>query len=166
MNRAPGYLEPDNNEDEDIKPLTAEAARRIEESSPRISMRKLLLWQLAVMVVLALLAWLLVGSPAALWSVVYGSLAVMLPTVLFMKGMDILRAARSGDAGLVLVLFMLCEFGKLILAAVLLFLAPRLLGVHLNWLALLVGVIVTLKTYWIALWVQFRSCNRTIVEKS
>jgi ATP synthase protein I len=166
MNRAPGYPETDNNEDEDFKLLTAEAARSIEQSSPRISVRKLLHWQLVAIVVLAVLAWLVTGGQAACWSVVYGGLAVMLPAVLFMKGVDILRAAGSGDAGLMLVLFMLCEFGKLILAAVLLFLAPRLLGAQLDWIALLVGVIVTLKTYWVALWVQLRSCNRTIVEKS
>ena len=57
---------------------------------------------------------------------------------------------------------MVCEFGKIALTVVLLVLAPRILGVHMSWLGLLLSVVVTLKMYWVALWVQFRSYNRTI----
>lgn len=166
MNRAPGYPETDNDEDEDFKPLSAEAAQRIGQSSPRVSPAKLLGWQLCAAAVLALLAWLVARDGGAVVSAVYGALAVMLPAVLFMKGMARLREAGGRDAGLGLIVFMACEFGKLLLAAAMLFLAPRIVGAELNWIALLAGVVVTLKTYWVALWVQLRSYNRTIVEKS
>ncbi|MFT4192384.1 MAG: ATP synthase subunit I [Comamonas sp.] len=166
MNREPGYPQEDNNEDEDFQPLSAQAARRIEQSSPRVSPLRLLAWQLGAVAVLAALAWLVARTGGAVWSVVYGGLAVMLPAVLFMKGMVMVREAGGRDAGFALVLFMVCEFGKLIFAAVMLFLAPRFLGDQLNWIALLASVVVTLKTYWVALWAQLKTYNRTIVEKS
>lgn len=166
MNRAPGQPEIDNNEDEDFKPLSAEAAQRIEKNSPRVSPLRLLGWQVCSTVVLAVLAWSFARDMAAVWSVVYGAVAVMLPAVLFMKGMTQLRNAGGKDAGSALVIFMACEFGKLTLAALMLFLAPKFLGADLNWIGLLVSVVVTLKIYWVALWAQLRSYNRTIVEKS
>jgi ATP synthase protein I len=47
--------------------------------------------------------------------------------------------------------FFVWEAVKVVLTVALLFAAPALI-VNLNWLALLAGFVVTMKVYWIALW--------------
>lgn len=166
MNRAPTDFDEDRDPEGDFKPLDAQAARQLTATLPRLVPWKLLVWQLVGALVLALLAWLWSGRAAVVLSVAYGALAVMLPAVLLVQGMVGLQRAQGKDAAMALIVFMACEFGKIVLTVVLLLVAPRILGGQLNWLGLLISVIVTLKMYWIALVVQFRSRNRNIVEKS
>ncbi|MEJ2802423.1 ATP synthase subunit I [Comamonadaceae bacterium PP-2] len=161
MKREPDDREIDREEDEEFKPLTPEAAQQLAGRMPKLAPWRLLGWQLASGLVLAAAAWMLSGL-SAVWSVLYGVVAVMLPAVLFIRGMLRLQGAQGKDAGMALIVFMVCEFGKIALTVVLLVLAPRILGAHMSWLGLLLSVVVTLKMYWVALWVQFRSYNRTI----
>ena len=55
----------------------------------------------------------------------------------------------------VLVGFFGWEMAKIALTVAMLAAAPKLIA-PLSWLALLVGMVVTMKTYWIALWVRSR----------
>ena len=52
------------------------------------------------------------------------------------------------------------EFVKLVLCIAMLAAAPRLIP-DLNWLALLAGLVVTMKTYWIAFLVKQNSVRKT-----
>lgn len=80
------------------------------------------------------------ASASVGWSLAYGALAVAVPAGLFA------RALRRGAGSAIL----LWEWVKLGLTVALLLAAPRLVP-GLNWLALLAGVILATKMYWVAL---------------
>ena len=92
---------------------------------------------------------------AAGWSAGYGALSVVLPAALFARG--VVRQ-RPGGAAAAMVGIFGWELVKLVLCIAMLAAAPKLVP-DLSWLALLVGLIVVMKTYWIALFV------RTSVQK-
>ena len=49
--------------------------------------------------------------------------------------------------------FFVWEMVKILLTVAMLFAAPRLI-LNLNWLALLAGFVVTMKVYWVAMWLR------------
>ena len=101
--------------------------------------------------VAALVAWLVSGSGAVGWSAAYGALAVVVPAALFARG---LSRQKAGDPpGAAMVRFFGWEFAKIVLTVALLAAAPRLVP-GLSWIALLAGMVVAMKTYWVALWVR------------
>lgn len=100
-------------------------------------------------VLVALLAWWLTGRSQMGWSAGYGALAVVLPAALFARGM----ARRRESAGAAMVGLFGWELVKIALTVAMLAAAPRLVP-GLSWLALLAGMLVTMKTYWIALLAQ------------
>ena len=80
------------------------------------------------------------GVAANGWSLAYGALAVAVPAGLMARALS--RGAGS--------LFLFWELVKIALSVAVLAAAPRL--VHgLNWLALLAGVVLATKMYWVAL---------------
>ena len=103
------------------------------------------------LVVVALVAWLVTGKSSVAWSAGYGALAVVIPAALFARGMA--RQRASANVGAAMVGFFGWEIVKLVLSVAMLAAAPRLVR-DLSWLALLVGMVVTMKTYWIALMVR------------
>ena len=106
-------------------------------------------WQAVVGVLVALLAWLLTGRAQVGWSAGYGALSVVLPAALFARGM----ARRRPSAGAAMAGVFGWELVKIALAVAMLAAAPRLVP-GLSWLALLAGMVVTMKTYWVALLAQ------------
>jgi len=96
--------------------------------------------------VVALLAWWLTGRLPVAWSAGYGALSVVVPAALFARGM----ARRRSTAGAAMVGLLGWELVKIALTVAMLAAAPRVVP-GLSWLALLVGMVVTMKTYWIAL---------------
>ena len=104
------------------------------------------LGQAAVGAVVALLAWWLTGRLPVAWSAGYGALSVVVPAALFARGM----ARRRSTAGAAMVGLLGWELVKIALTVAMLAAAPRVVP-GLSWLALLVGMVVTMKTYWIAL---------------
>jgi len=137
----------DESEVSDFVPLTAEQARAIRQSNPSTSPW----WVVAAQVVLGSLvvvvAWLLFGDKVAL-SVMWGVLAVVLPAALFARGVTSRFAAAN--AGAAVMSFFLWEFVKIVVTVGVLFTAHRVVS-DLSWLAMLVGLIVTMKVYWLAL---------------
>ena len=107
--------------------------------------------QAVVGVLVALAAWLLSGQMPVAWSAGYGALAVVLPAALFARGM--VRQNRVASAGAAMVGFFGWELVKIMLTVAMLAAAPKLVP-QLSWLALLAGMVVTMKTYWIALMVR------------
>lgn len=131
-----------------FKPLSAEEARQLRERSPSLSPWRVVVWQAVVGGVLALGAWALTGRPNIGWSAGYGALAVVVPATIFARGLK--GRFSSLNAGTAAVGFMVWEMVKIVASIVLLAMAPRWVP-DLSWPALLVGLVVTMKVYWVAL---------------
>jgi ATP synthase protein I len=104
--------------------------------------------QAAVGVVVAALAGLLTWRMEVVWSSLYGCAAVVVPGALLARGMTSRLSSMSAGAGAVG--FMLWEMVKIGVSVVMLVLANRIVQ-NLSWPALLVGLVVCMKVYWVAL---------------
>ena len=138
-------------EEPDFKPLTAQEAQAWRQRHPSPSVWRIVVWQVLVGLLVALLALLVSRKLNVALSAAYGALAVVLPSALFARGMGRMKASPRA----VLVGFFGWEMAKIALTVAMLAAAPKLIA-PLSWLALLVGMVVTMKTYWIALWVRSR----------
>ena len=138
----------DESEEENFKRLTAAEAKTLRELQPPLSPWRVVGVQMFVGVLVALLAWALTGRSAVGWSAGYGALTVIIPAVLFARGL--MSRFSSINAATAWLGFFLWEAVKISVSVGMLFAAPRLV-VDLNWLAMLIGLIVTLKVYWVAL---------------
>ena len=146
-------LNPDSLEDENFKVLTAEEVQVLKKASPKLSPWTVIAAQAVVGVVVTGLVGWLIGSEAAFWSAAYGGLAVVVPAIVFARGLA--RQMRALNAGSALGGFFVWEMVKVILTVAMLFAAPRLI-LNLHWLALLAGFVVTMKVYWVAMWLHSR----------
>ena len=133
---------------EDFQPLTAEQARELRVSQPLLSIWRVLAAQALIGLLLALLVWFVTGRMAAVYSAVYGALAVIVPAALFARGLT--SQVSSMNAGSAVFGFFLWEMVKIGLTVAMLIAAPRLVN-DLSWPAMLVGLVVTMKVYWLAL---------------
>jgi len=131
-----------------VQPLTAEEARRVRELNPPVSPWWVVAGQAGVGVVAALLAWLLTGKQNVGWSVGYGALAVLVPAAVFARGLT--GKFSSINAGSAAVGFLLWEMVKIALTFAMLVAAPGLVA-GLSWPALLIGLVLAMKVYWVAL---------------
>ena len=138
-------------EESDFKPLTAQEAELWRQSNPPVSIMKVVVGQALVGMAVALVAWVLTGRAAVGWSAGYGALAVVVPAALFARG--VLRHKASSNPRAAMVGFFGWEIAKIVLTVALLAAAPRLVP-NLSWLALLAGMVITMKTYWVALLVR------------
>lgn len=123
-----------------ITPLTAEQARQLREQIPQVSPWWIVGGQVAVGLLAACVAWAWSGNRALGLSLLYGSLAVAVPAGLYARALA--RGARAS--------FLLWELVKIGLTVALLVAAPKVVP-GLSWLALLAGVILATKMYWVAL---------------
>ena len=139
-------------EDSDFKPLTAQEAQEWRKRHPALSVWRLVLAQAVVGVLATLVAWLVSGKSQVAMSAGYGALAVVLPSALFARGMGRIKNS-AGSANAMLTGFFGWEMAKIALTVAMLAAAPKLIDA-LSWLALLAGMVVSMKTYWIALWVR------------
>jgi ATP synthase protein I len=108
----------------------------------------------------ALGAWGLTGQRHIGWSAGYGALAVVIPAVIFARGLT--GRFSSLNAGTAAVGFMAWEMVKIGVSIFLLAMAPKWV-VALSWPALLIGLVLTMKVYWVAL--AFKPSPRPLVEK-
>lgn len=129
-------------------PLSAQEAQALRERNPSVSPWWVVLTQAVVGTVAALLAWLLTGLPSVAWSLAYGALAVVLPAAVFARGLTGRLSSVNPLTGAMG--FLVWQMVKLALTLAMLIAAPRLV-VALSWPALLVGLVLTLKVYWVAL---------------
>ena len=143
-------MQPEDQEDtqDNFQPLTAEQARELRKRQPLLSVWRVVLAQTLVGIVLSVGVWLVSGRLGAVFSVAYGALAVVLPAALFARGLT--SRVSSFNAGAAVFGFFLWEMVKIGLTVAMLFAAPRLV-VDLSWPAMLVGLVVTMKVYWVAL---------------
>jgi ATP synthase protein I len=144
---APGF-DSDESEALEFKRLTAEEAQALRELQPSVSPWRIVGLQVVVGLLVALAAWGFTGKSAAGWSAGYGALAVVIPAVLFARGL--MSQFSSINAATAAFGFFVWEAIKIAVSVGLFFAAPRLVT-DLDWLAMLIGLIVTLKVYWVAL---------------
>jgi ATP synthase protein I len=104
--------------------------------------------QAALGAVMALLAMFITGKQEMAWSVLYGAAAVVVPAALMARGMTSKLSSMSPGASVVS--FMLWQFVKIGVSVAMLLLAPKLVQ-NLSWPALLVGLVLCLKVYVLAL---------------
>jgi len=80
--------------------LSAEEAQALRELHPSVSPWRIVSLQLVVGVLVALAAWGFTGKPSTGWSAGYGALAVVIPAVLFARGLmsqfSSINAATAG----------------------------------------------------------------------
>lgn len=145
-------------EESQIKPLTPEEAEAWRKRQPKMSMWRILVLQALVGAAVALLAWWIAGRAAA-WSAAYGALAIVVPAALFARGVARNSGSTAQASGAIARLFA-WEFVKLVLCIAMLAAAPRLVP-NLHWLALLAGMVVTMKTYWLVLITGRASVRKT-----
>ena len=138
-------------DESDFSPLTPEQAQRLVAQNPSLSVWWVISAQLVVGVVAAIVAGVLTGQGASAWSAFYGCLAVVIPGALFARGLrsqfSSISAVTAGFG------FFVWEAVKIGVSVAMLAAAPRLVA-DLDWLAMLIGLIVTLKVYWLALGVR------------
>lgn len=140
----------DEDEVEDFKPLTAQEASVWRSRFPQVSVWRIVVVQVMAAVVVTLLSWLVTGKASVGWSAGYGALSALVPTALFARALAKQQPDRSGAA---MARIFGWELVKLVLCIAMLVAAPKLVP-NLSWLALLVGLIVVMKTYWIAFLVR------------
>jgi ATP synthase protein I len=131
----------------DFVPLTHEQARAFVVANPVVSPWWVVLGQVVVGVVISAVAWAVFGVDVAK-SVACGSLAVVVPAALFARGLTS-QFARI-NPGAAVISFFVWELVKIVVTLGMLYAAQRLVK-DLSWPAMLVGLIVTIKVYWLAL---------------
>ena len=129
-------------------PWTAEQAQRWRQSRPSFSVWRVLMAQVlvAVFFATAVAIWF---EGSSLWlSWMYGAMTVVVPAALFARGLTSRTAsvnAMTAALGL-----MVWQGVKWMVAVMFLVLAPRIVP-ELSWPAMLAGLVVTVKLYWLAL---------------
>lgn len=133
-------------ENEPPKPLTAEEARQLRARLASVSPWLVVLVQMMAGLLCVAVAFALTERSSAMWSALYGSLAVVIPNALMARGMTRrVTGAVSAAVG-----FMFWEMMKIGVAVALLVIAARVVP-DLSWPALLLTMIVCIKVNWLAL---------------
>lgn len=131
-----------------FKRLSAAEAQALRKQQPPVSPWRIVGWQVLAGLLVALVAWAWTGRTGSAWSAAYGGLAVVVPAALFARGLmsrfSSINAATAGFG------FFVWEAVKIAVTLGMLFAAPQVLP-GLDWLAMLIGLVVTLKVYWLAL---------------
>ena len=140
---------PEDTEDESpVQPLSADEARRLREQNPPVSPWRVVAGQVVVGLVAASAAWALTGRQNVAWSVAYGALAVAVPAAVFARGLT--GRLSSLNAATAAAGFLVWEMVKIGLTLAMMAAAPKLVP-GLSWPALLVGLVLAMKVYWVAL---------------
>ena len=150
----------DGSQEPEFKPLTREEAQQWRASQPEISIWRLVGMQVLVGLGAGVLAWLFTQRWPVVWSVLYGSAAVAVPSALMAYGLTSSALSRllAGFAQAAFAGFLLWEGVKILLAVAMMWLAPTVVP-ELSWLGLLAGLVVTLKVYWFGFLIQTRRSN-------
>jgi ATP synthase protein I len=143
--------EDDTDEDsgKPFKRWTAQEAQALAAKDPhKVNPWRVIAVQIAVGLGVALVAGLVTGRVSVFWSALYGAGVVVVPGALMARGMTSPLSSVSPIGSTVS--FMLWQGVKIAVSVVLLILAVRIVQ-PLSWPALLVGLVVCIKVYWLAL---------------
>ena len=114
----------DESEELEFKRLTAEEAQALRELHPSVSPWFIVGVQVLVGLLVALAAWGFTGKSSAGWSAAYGALAVIVPAVVFARGLT--SQFSSLNAATAWLGFFVWEAIKIAVSVGMLFAAPRL----------------------------------------
>ena len=135
------------------QPLTRQEVQALKEKLGGVTLEafwlKVLIWQGVVGVAIAALAWLVSNEVLTGYSAFYGAMCVVLPSALVAR--TVIKRLKLGvlkHSGGMLVGLFVSELVKILVTLCLLLLAPVLLDSP-NWIAIVVGFVVTLKVYWV-----------------
>lgn len=131
----------------DFQPLSAEEARQLRERNPPVSPWRVVAAQAVAVIVVALVAWAVTGKQNLGWSAGYGALSVVVPAAVFARGLTGRLASLSPSTAVLA--FFVWEMVKMALTVAMLLAAPRLISA-LSWPAMLVGLVVAMQVYWVA----------------
>ncbi len=131
-----------------FRQFTQQEVQAICLAQPSISPWHVIRMQVGIGALVTLLAWGLTLQPAVAWSAAYGALAVLVPAMLFARGL--MAQTSSVGAPSAWTGFFVWEAAKIALSVAMLVAAPKVVA-DLNWLAMLAGLVLTLKVYWVAL---------------
>jgi ATP synthase protein I len=131
-----------------FEPLTAEQVKQLRQHMPLLSVWRVVGVQAIVGALVALLAWWISGRQAVAVSAAIGAIAVVVPAALFARGLT--GRLASANAGAAVFGFFLWEMVKIGLTLAILIAAPHWVK-DVSWPAMLVGLVVTMKVYWLAL---------------
>jgi len=131
----------------DFQPLTAVQAQQLRERNPPVSPWRVVAAQAVAVVLVALATWVVTGKQNLGWSAGYGALSVVVPAAVFARGLTG-RLASLNPSTAVLAFFV-WEMVKMALTVAMLLSAPRLITA-LSWPAMLVGLVVAMQVYWVA----------------
>lgn len=127
--------------------LSKHEAQALRQAQPAVSPWWVVIGQIGLGIIAALVAWWWFGGGVAL-SVVCGVLAAVIPAALFARGLT--SQFALANPGAAVISFFVWEFVKILVTISVLFAAHRLVK-DLSWPAMLVGLILSLKVYWLAL---------------
>ena len=144
---------PDGADEVPFKKWTREEAQALRARDPSLSPWRIVAFQALAGLICAAVFWGVTQRAPAAWSALYGAVAVVVPSVLFARGMT---RNLSGNPGLAVARFMFWEMVKIGVAVALLVAATRVVQ-GLSWPALLVTMIVCMKVNWLALLWRRRS---------
>lgn len=116
--------------------------------NPILSVWRVVGAQALVGILVATVLGYLFGQVSIGCSAFYGALAVCLPSAVFARGLT--GRVSSANPGSAVVGFFVWEMAKIGLTVAMLFAAPRVMT-DLSWPAMLAGLVVTMKVYWLAL---------------
>ena len=131
----------------DFVALTAEQAQELRARHPVVPPWWVVLAQVMVGALVIAVAWLVSDSRTVALSAACGVVAVVIPAALFARGVT--GRFASVNVGSAVLSFFVWELVKIVMTVGILFAAQRLV-VGLSWLAMLLGLIVTLKVYLLA----------------
>lgn len=134
-----------------FKPLTAQEASDWRKTQRNVSVWQVLVLQAVASVLAGSTAFILSGVQSVAWSVAYGGMAVLIPSMVMAYGITSSRLSRllavfpAGSLGGLV----FWEGVKVLLVVAMLVSAPLLVR-NLSWLGMLAGLVVVLKVYWVA----------------
>lgn len=138
----------DEAEEPPVKPLTRDEAQALRVKSPQLSPWRVIAAQAVVGCLMALGAWWFSDQPGFVQSAIYGAIVAVLPGALMARGMTSKLSSMAPGASAVS--FMLWEMVKIGVSLAMLVVAGKVVQ-PLVWPALLVGLVVCMKVYWVAL---------------
>ena len=143
--------ESDCTQDDEANALTKAEAEEWRLQQPEMSMWRVIGMQAVTMFALTILAWWMVGFGSVVNSVAYGGFCVVFPSAMFVHGVR--NYKKTTQVTNRMARFLVWEMAKILLTVVMLISAPKVVE-NVQWLALLACFVVTIKVYWLALFMQ------------
>jgi len=141
---------PESFDDTNSVPWTKERVLEFRKAEPPVSVWWVVLTQMLVGLMTVFVAWLLGAKFASMASLGYGSFCVVLPSIIFARG--ITSKWSSLNPGAAVTGFFLWEFVKVAMTVVMLVMSQSLVD-DLSWPMMMLGLIITMNVYWLSfLW--------------